>query len=194
MLDDRPDMRDVIPPSHPVLRWLVDGFNGDRLGQRVYWNAGSPQGGRPAEHGAAYDGYPPYIAISGGTETTAIDKWASVVYEMFNLENSDQFEVVYESAIAGSLDGDAYAQKCVELEFVALEKTRDFFNSNPLPKSNHGRDPWYNWVTSDLGTYTEYKDAFDVPWTNSFNSNFAYFKEYYETTIVPYAEAMRQAK
>jgi hypothetical protein len=55
MLQDRPDRRDVIPSSHSVLQWLVDGFNGDRIGQRVCWNASSPQSGRAAEHGPLKD-------------------------------------------------------------------------------------------------------------------------------------------
>ena len=67
MLDDRPDMRDAIPRPRAVIPWLIEGFNGDRLGQRVYWNASSPQSGRAAEHGGAYGTYPPYIAVSGGT-------------------------------------------------------------------------------------------------------------------------------
>lgn len=194
MLQDRPDMRDVIPNSHSVFQWLVDGFNGDRIGQRVYWNAGSPQSGRAAEHGPAYGTYPPYIAISGGTETTPTDKWAAVVYEMHNLENRNGFEAISRLAIEGKLDADDFAEKCVELEFVALTQTEEFFRKNPLPKSKHGRDVWYNWVTSNPGTFEDYRKSFDGPGANSFNSNFAYFKEYYDTTIVPYADAMRRTK
>lgn len=35
MLDDRPDMRDAIPVSHPVRRWVADAFDGKQFGQRV---------------------------------------------------------------------------------------------------------------------------------------------------------------
>jgi len=192
MLDDRPDMRDEVARSHTVVAWLIDGFNGDRLGQRVYWNANSPRSGRPAEHGPSYGSYPPYIAISGGTETTAVDKWAAVIYEMHNLENSEDFKRISEAAIKGTFDADAFADECVKMEFAALLKTRDFLAANPLPKSKHGKDVLYNWVTSDLGSYDDYKKRFDVPGTNGFNSNFKYFKEYYETIIAPYAETMRR--
>ena len=137
-------MQNVISESHSVFQWLVNGFNGDRIGQRIYWNASSPRSGRPAEHGPAYATYPPYIAISGRTETTPTDKWASVVYEMYNLENGEEFEATSRSAIEGKLDADDYAEKCVELEFIALTKTQKFFRLNPLPKSKHGKDVWYN--------------------------------------------------
>lgn len=194
MMQDRPDMLGVIPATHDAVTWLVEGFNGDRLGQRVFWNANSPHSGRVAEHAPPNGTYPPYIALSGGTETTAVDKWASVIYEMFNIESTDQFSAISESAINGSLDADGFADKCLELEFSALIKTHDFFQKHPLPKSKHGRDIWYNWVTSEVGTYQSYKEKFDVPGANSLNSNFSYFKEYYKTTIVPYADAMRQTK
>jgi hypothetical protein len=194
MMQDRPDMQNVIAKSDAVFQWLVNGFNGDRIGQRVYWNASSPQSGRPAEHGPAYATYPPYIAISGGTETTPTDKWASVVYEMYNLENSDQFEAISRLAMEGKLDADAYAEKCVELEFIALTKSQEFFRENPLPKSKHGRDVWYNWVTSDIGTFENLKKSFAAPGASRSNSNFAYFKQYYETTIAPYADAMRRTE
>ena len=194
MLQDRPDLRDVISESHTAFQWLVDGFNGDRLGQRVYWNARSPQSGRAAEHGPAYGTYPPYIAISGGTETTPIDKWAAVVFEMHNLENGNGFEAISRLAIEGKLDRDAFAERCVELEFVALTKTQEFFRANPLPTSNHGRDVWYNWATSNIGTFEDYKNSFDAPGTNRFNSNFVYFKEHYDAAIAPYTDAMQRTK
>lgn len=192
MLQDRPGMKDVIPPSHPIFEWVVAGFNGDRLGQRVYWIAVSPRTGRPAEHYAPYEGYPPCIAISGGTESTAVDKWAGVVYEMYNLENSGRFDAILQSALNGSLYADDYAEKCVELEFAALSKTRDLFRNDPLPRSPHGRDVWYNWVTSDFGTFKAYKDANNGPGSSSFSSNFAYYKEYYETSIASFAESARR--
>jgi hypothetical protein len=194
MLLDRPDMQNAIPVSHNVYGWIVAGFNGDRLGQRIYWNAATPQTGRPAEHGQPYGAYPAYIAVSGGTETTAIDKWASVVYEMFNLENNEEFERIYELAVDEKIDAEEFADKCVKLEFVAIDKTRDFFRANPLPTSRHGKDTWYNWVISDRKHYDEYRQSFDSPGENSFNSNFAYFREYYNTTLLPYGDAMRRTK
>ncbi len=194
LLEDRPDMRDLIDESHPVFQWLVDSFNGKRIGQRIYWNASSPQSGRAAEHAPAYANYPPYISISGGTETTPTDKWAALVYEMHNLENGTQFEAISRLAIESKLDADEFAEKCVELEFVALTKTQEFFRANPLTRSDHGRDVWYNWATSNIGSFEEYKKSFATPRANTFNSNFEYFKNYYETTIVPYVDAMQRTK
>ncbi len=194
MLQDRPEMKGVMTANDPLYLWLVAGFNGERLGQRVHWNANSPQSGRSAEHGIPYGAYPPYISISGGTETTPIDKWASVIFEMNNLDNYDKFDALRDDAVEGDLDADEYASACVKLEFDALERTRDLFAKHPLPGGDHRRNPWYQWVSSELGEFEDYEAAFDVPGTTVHTSNFAYFRDYYVSTIEPYAKAMKAAE
>lgn len=189
MLADRPDMRDALPTHHYVYGWLVEGFNGDRFGQRIYWNAKLPQGGVGASHGGPYGMYPPHIALASNADLSAIDKWAAVVYEMFNLENASDFKELDLEAVSGHWDADEYAAECVRLEFVAFKKTRDFFVEHPLPKSKHGRDTWYNWCTSNIGSFEDYEKSFNNLESTRFKSNFAYFKDYYEKTLQPYAKA-----
>lgn len=178
MLDDRPDMKEVVPPSHPVRQWLVDGFDGKRVGKRVYWSADSPTGGRTAEHVQADENRPALIHLSGGRELTPIDKWASVVYEMLNLEGD--WETLRSEALDGKLDADGYAERCMALEFDALQKTQQFFLANPLPRNEHGRDHWYNWVTTGLVTFEKYRSG-----SNDANNNREYYKDFYRRTFLP---------
>lgn len=185
MLADRPDMKDVIGPEHPVYQWAVDGFQGKHLGQRVYWNANSPRSGRSAEHAVPYGNYPPYISISGGTETTPVDKWAAVVFELVNLQNFESFTRLTVDAHAGKLKADEYATKCVMLEYDAQLKTHKLFAANPLPESPHGRDHWYNaWVKSELLSAEEFQKKHAVPGDK--HCNFDYFKNAYATQIAPF--------
>lgn len=153
MLDDRPDMRGVLEADDPLIAWIIAAFNGEHTGMRIYWNADTPSSGRPAEHLMPWSDYPPAIRISGGNETTPIDKWTSVVYEMFNLGNASGFKSLSDQAMKGLLDGPTYAERCVELEFRALEKTSLFLADHPLPAGRHGRDIYYHWIRSDLGTF-----------------------------------------
>jgi hypothetical protein len=183
LLADRPDMRDLIPDSHPVYQWVAESFDGDHFGQRVYWNDTYPRSGRPAEHASPYYGYPPYISIAGSRDVSPVDKWTMVVYELHNLLSHEEFQQLQTKAIAGDLDADGYANGCVKLEFDALEQTRDFLLKNPLPSSSHGRDEYYNWITGDLGTFEEYQKAYEGP---AASNNFSYFREYYNSTIEPY--------
>lgn len=184
MLDDRPDMKDVIKRDHPIYKWGVDGFQGKYLGQRVYWNANSPRSGRAAEHAVPYGTYPPYISISGGTETTPIDKWGAVVFELCNLCHYEAFTQLAIDASAGRLTADDYAKQCVMLEYNAQLRTHRLFAANPLPNSHHGRDWWYNaWVRAELPTVEEFLAANAVP--GSTRTNYDYFKNAYTTQLAP---------
>lgn len=185
MLADRPDMKEVIGPEHPVYQWVVDGFQGKYLGQRVYWNASSPRTGRAAEHAIPYGNYPPYISISGGAETTPVDKWAAVVFELHNLQNFESFTRLAADATTGKVKADEYAVKCVMLEYDAQLRTQKLFAANPLPESPHGRDHWYNaWVKSELLSAEEFRAKHAVP--GDTHCNYDYFKNVYATRIAPF--------
>lgn len=192
LIADRPDMAGVLSEDDPVMKWIIDSFNGDRIGQRVYWNANSPQSGSEAEHGPPNGGYPAYVSLSGGAETTPVDKWASVVYELFNLENTQAFEELNDRAMAGEVDGDTYALECVRLEFVAVVKTKAFFEKHTLPASVHGNDPWYNWVLGDIGTFEENVQGFRENYTGLGYNPLRYFRDGYDSEIAPYVEWQRE--
>jgi hypothetical protein len=191
MLDDRPDMKGIMPPSDPVVKWVIDSFNGKYVGRRIYWNANSPHGGVDAENYRAEDGMS-FIAVTGGTESTPVDKWAAAVYELHNIQN--EFEPLVNKAMAGDLDEDAFADECMKLELDAIKKTRDFFITNPLPKSVHGRDPWYNSALQMPETYKfeDYKAAIDTPQSPA--GHFKYWREYYRSAISPYVRKSDEAK
>ncbi len=193
MLADRPDMKGVIGEEHPIYQWVVDGFQGKYFGQRVYWNANSPTSGRSAEHAQPYGDYPPFISISGGTETTAIDKWCSVVFELENLQNHEKFSALFEEGLAGKISGNEYATGCVMLEYEAALRTREVLRAKPLPDSAHGRDPWYNsFVKSQPPSAKEYKAKHAVPGNSG--SNFDYFKSAYVERIAPYVQSAPESR
>lgn len=155
------------------------------MGQCVYWNASSPRTGRAAEHAIPYGNYPPYISISGGAETTPVDKWAAVVFELFNLQNFESFTRLAVDATAGKVKADEYAVKCVMLEYDAQLRTHKLFAANPLPDSPHGRDHWYNaWVRSELLSAEDFRTKHAVP--GDTHCNYDYFKNVYATRIAPF--------
>ena len=182
MLADRPDMAGVLPENHAVMRWIVKSFNGGRTGFRVYWNADSP-GDSGASHAPRYGGYPAQLLISGGTETTPIDKWAGVVYEFFNLENTEGFAELLEQARTGEIDGHEYAFRCTKLEFDAAKKTEAYFASHPLPKIGVAKNEWYEWITSGVGSFEEQIEDYPDP---TKPGNYVYFKKYYDEDVAPW--------
>lgn len=179
MLDDRPDMTHAVSQSHPVRQWLIDGFDGRRAGRRVYWVADTPTSGQPADSKGPDEDELHFIRVSGGTETSAIDKWASVVFEMANRE--EDWRTPYMEALNGKLDANGYARRCVALEYSALKKTVAFFRMHPLQPKRRSEDRWYNWVTSDA-VHLEQQS----PDAIAEDGNFEYFKKTYEMRIRPY--------
>ncbi len=161
MLEDRPDMNEAVPQSHPVRRWLADGFAGERTGLRVHWCASVASNGWAAQSFKSRAPYPAIICVSAGTEVTALDKWAAVVYAM--LDHEVDWDSVIAEAMKERLDYDGYAEKCTRVKFAVLQRTQEFLLEQPLPKSSHGRDQWYNWITTELGSYEEYKSASNCP-------------------------------
>lgn len=187
LLDDRPDMQEVIPDEHYVRNWVVEGFDGKRLGTRIYWCANSPQSGRAAEHSPPYEGYPAFIFISGGTETTPLDKWAALVYEFHNVELTSEWQQLGQKAISGVMSPEEYAEECVAIEYRALVATADFFEKHPLPTSAPGHHEWYNWLTTDeLPTLEEQLAPYRDGTFATHPTNYHYFRSYYLESIAPY--------
>lgn len=187
LLDDRPDMKGILPEDHPVFQWVAKGFNGDRFGMRIYWVADSPGGDAPSDSSIPYEDTPPFVRVSAGTELTPIDKWTVLVFELNNIQGSDQFSKLFEQAIRGTINGKKYATGCVQTEFKTSVMTQEFLLKNPLPQSNHGRDHRYKEIiTRPSITFEEYQKTCRE--NDSPLGNFDHFLKYYRQEIVPYID------
>ena len=175
LLDDRPDMKGVIPKKHPVRKKIIDGFNGKLIGQRVYWVDLNPE---TAMHLQPYGDYPPFIAITDNPNTSPIDKWSSLLFEVYNLEGN--FNELWDAALNGKIDRESYVKKCVALEDVAAEKTRAFFTKHPLPATK--ADTFYNFYFSEEGLKTH--SLYRLLGTEIDNTKI--FSEEYDDRIAPF--------
>jgi hypothetical protein len=169
-----------------VLKWVEEGFNGDRFGQRVYWIADSPNSGAVSEFTAPFEGIPPLIRVAAGTELTAVDRWAVVVFEMHNLEGGyERFVELTDRAAQGLVGGEEYAKTCVEVEFNALQATAKFLKANPLPKSPHGRDMMYNRHLQDWTSFEEYWEEGRVGTKHA--GNYEHYLDHFQQALAPVA-------
>lgn len=186
LMSDRPEMQGILPKDHAVYRWLVGSFEKDRTGSRIYWVADPTQSGEPAEHAPAHNGYPAYICINAGEDTRPLDKWSMLVFEMFNIENTESIRLLSELGIAGKIDGDTFARKCVELEFQAALKTKTFLQENPLPNPDADKDVQYTWFLSDDERFHDQAKLWDSDSNYLMDTNYRHFKKYFDESIAPY--------
>jgi hypothetical protein len=180
-------MLGILRDDDPILRWLVDSMNGDRIGMRIYWNANSPSGGVAADHAVPTEMYPPYIRVSGGTEITGVDKWACAVYEIFNLAQYKEFYAAYSKAVEGQFDGNAYATECAKLEYLALKNAKKLFDEHPLPNVTPGKNAKYEHILTIPETFDEYFAKFYDSGGRLHHPG-QQFKDFYDKMIAPYVE------
>jgi hypothetical protein len=189
LMSDRPDMQGVLAPDHAVYRWLVSSFEKERTGSRIYWVADQPSTGERAEHAPSYRGYPAYICITAGLDTSPRDKWTMLVFEMFNIENSESMRLLNDLGHAGKIDSDTFARKCVELEFKAAEKARKFLRENPLPNPDETKDLLYHWIVSEETPFHDHEKLWDSEENYLKDSNYRHFKKHYDELIAPYVSS-----
>jgi hypothetical protein len=182
----------ILRTDHPIVLWIIDSMNGERIGQRIYWNAESPKSSF-AEHAIPFEIYPPHICISSGSEVSPIDKWAGLVYELFNLENAKKFPELYDKAMEGELDRDEYGRECAKLEYLALQKAKAFFQEHPLPKANPTNDRHYIHISEAPSTFENYLALFVDPKSGS-RSPAEYFLKNYDEAIAPFIDSKTKSE
>jgi len=190
MLADRPDMAGILKDDDPIVLWAIDSMNGNRLGQRIYWDGRSPFGDHTAEHSSPFMSYPPQIRLTDGV-SSGIDKWTMLVFELFNLDNTPSFQTLWEEACAGAIHGDVYATECARLEYIALEKTKEFFEKRPFPGATSGENPEYDSLENVPSTFEEYMASY-MDENGALHHPGGYYKEYYDKNVAPYVVPERK--
>jgi hypothetical protein len=186
MLADRPEMVGILRQDDPIFIWIVAGMNGDRIGQRIYWNAREPVSSS-AEHAPPYSDYPPYVCISRHAGISGIDKWICLIYELFNIENTKAFTDLHVQALNREINGEEYADGCAKLEYLALKEAKQFFIKNPFPHADRERNLVYAQVVDVPATWEEYMASYFDAQGELHHPGY-YFKDYFEETIAPYLE------
>ncbi|MEM8734140.1 MAG: hypothetical protein AAGG44_07955 [Planctomycetota bacterium] len=185
VLEDRPEMRGVVATDSHLAKWIVNRFEGQGTGSRVHWNEREPLSGSAAEHLPAYEGYPANLSITKKDSTSPIDKWASLVYELQNLQETYRSDL-FERALNGEFDAEEYAIECVRSEYSAVLATRKTLLRYPISGSIPTRDRWYAWVTSNLLPVDEYIAEVKSGGRLFKETNYRYFRDHFIEDLAPY--------
>lgn len=123
ILDDRPDMKNVLGADHPIVMWVIDRFERGDDRRRIIWDYTEPASGQSAEHMTYYHGYPAAIRISSAGDTTGLDKWALLVFELHNIENDPAILKLIAEVSSRTLSPKEFGVRCTELEHQATVRT-----------------------------------------------------------------------
>jgi hypothetical protein len=123
ILDDRPDMKNVLGAGHPIVMWVVDRFERGDERRRIIWDHTEPASGRSAEHMTYYHGYPAAVRISSAGDTTGLDKWAFLVFELQNIENDLAIQKLIANVSSRNMSPKEFGIRCTELEHEAIVRT-----------------------------------------------------------------------
>jgi len=110
--------------------WAAGAYAGRELGFPVYWDNNLPTSGYAASHVIPRQGQVALLRIrplEGSSPLFFERAWCSFVYEIQNLKNASAFLAVYEEAVSQGVDRDEWIRRNTQLEFLAIERTRAFY-------------------------------------------------------------------
>lgn len=178
LLDDRPDLRQVIKNGDPIHRWLEEAFDGQYFGQRIYWCSNEPENDLPSCFLLPFESSPALVLVSSDSKFNPFDKLAMVVFELHNVKNSPEMLHTYRIAKAKRIDREEFADKMVGLEIRTLAETHKFFEQNDVDGA-FGRI--YDWVSSVPPSLEEYKEKSTVRYST--RSNFDWYRRAYDKMV-----------
>lgn len=183
MLRDRPQMKKYATKGDSVWSWTVHELAGASIGNRIFWNPGSPHN---FEKGIATNHYP----LPGKRSEIRLSKtmngqpipgellWTAAIFELHNIQSGTKYYSLYKKAKAGKINCSQWIRENSKLEYRNLQRTRDFYFKVWSPHIRHRRvstDPRFwraempksfeSWFTTkDADTFKNYwRDAFPKP-------------------------------
>jgi hypothetical protein len=171
---DRPGTFERVKSDPALYLALIWYFAGEMNNGRVCWDSQEPVSGRPAEHVAALSEFPARVRVSSENSISPGDKWAMLLFEMFNHQLDDQYSKLVDGAISKTVGREEFAIDCLQLEFLARQNTRKFFRRFPLTPPKLGRDETYDQIMGESENFSDY-----LRWLNGLNKKAYDPRRYY---------------
>ena len=172
---DRPGVGDVINSKPALRRMLESGFEGNEHSGPIYWDNTPIFGPGDSECNACE--HPGSVLVRNSPDISAVDKCVCLVYELINSSFGNEYQACSNLVTVKQISRDDYARSCVEIEMSAMQKTKEYFQNNPIADENDPANPRYvmqlhfekpdfmQWLQSDS------KKSYDI---------FEYYRESYD--------------
>lgn len=93
---------------------------------RIYWVPLEPTSGFFAQSGPKDSLFPSQVRVSSSPELTGEDRWLCFIFELHNIDNSENFHKLTNSLWQGTITAEAYADGFLLLELAAEVRTKKF--------------------------------------------------------------------
>jgi len=141
MLQDRPAMREHGEEAKALYEWAVSRFAGGDFGQRIVWDASPPPPFATCANHRRSKETPSCIRVAercsdekGTSRKRSFEElWHDVVFELYNITNSDDFQRYTKEASEGRLSRESFVAAVMQSESYAAERTRAFYVRVFLP-------------------------------------------------------------
>ena len=199
MVQSRPEMVRYVSKNDAIWQFCVRAFAGEAIGERIYWDSGSPQGAEfSADHFNPYGDEKARIRIrkesaSGrnrGRLLSCEELWACVVFEIENLRNHRACIALYERAIKGEVTREQWIFENSRLEYEALRRTSNDYVRlwQPLAASHRLASTMEFWGLDIPPTYEAWISMYNAPAGYPWNV----FGEYFDHELIPYLKAFKR--
>jgi hypothetical protein len=184
ILGDRPRLAETLAGHEQVKNWVESRFKPGALPVELMWDPGEPQGGQPVEHEYLSPDGPAAIRIGSGF--SGLDQLTGLIYDLNNIEDYPEFQVIYDSAVSGDIDRGEYARLMLAQEFAGLQKTRAFLDrhlADHLGDSVNENPMYFRIMKADTSL-----DAHIERYSKGGFNLQTYYEQMYDQEIVPKRE------
>jgi hypothetical protein len=180
LVQDRPQLQDIIYRNNPIWKWLQNAFNYSNGGIKIYWDPG------PTMKANTFGGETEFLQDSGicfirvdrtykegdfiGVDKRAEEVLATLILELNNAQHRDENMKIWKMALEGKLTRNEFILACARLEFGSEQGVKQFLVGTWLPfcESRHIQSDYQIWWMSHPGTFDDmmkfYPPGSDYPW------------------------------
>ena len=180
-------MATLVQAGDEIWRWCANRFEGSHTGFLVFWRSEPPRGGEVADSLQPSANAEAFIRIKKLPPRPGLAErfWSRAVFELLNLEGSQDYHRVYQEAYTGTVSLEEWIERNTRIEHGAVGRLKAFYaevwkpwaqrvgvDLVPLRWSLHQPDRYEDWIAM-FG-----KSPAAYPWTP--------YGKYYQKVFVPY--------
>lgn len=179
LLDDRPEIAELLNGHDVLKRWLVEQFSGKATKLPILWDPKEPESSDVAECCHPRRNEPAKIRVS--RNLSGLEQLSAVIFELFNIQYHKRHGWLWKKACNGKIDKQEYNFQSCRLEYKAWKKCKRFLKKHSsvfTPAEDSG------WIYNGIMSATSFREFFAAVKKGSGGE--IYFAKIYDERIMPH--------